>query len=169
MQVHARVTFLVSDLMQDQDPSVKGLALHRMRHDASVSWPRAGICPPLCKDAPLQMLMGACIVAMLQERLHNEPYHPCEARITSACDTVDTAPSAEWKALSSHLLPAVRACLLRQHPDAALGWHDAVDACLKAEAICEALSLYHLLLSRDGIRQQGSATGLPHICFSAVQ
>lgn len=49
VQVHARVTFIVSDLMQNQDPSVTGLALHRMRHDASVSWPRAGKYYPICK------------------------------------------------------------------------------------------------------------------------
>ena len=117
--------------------------------------------------APLQMLMGACIVAM-SCGLHNESHHPCKARLVSACDTVGSAPSADWEALSSHLLPAVRACLVRQHPDAAVGWHDAGDACLKAEAICEALSLYHLLLSRDGIQKEGLATGLPHICFSTV-
>ena len=49
VQVQARVTFLVSDLMRNQVPSVQGLALHRMRHDAVASWPNADISSVSCK------------------------------------------------------------------------------------------------------------------------
>ena len=55
-------------------------------------------------------------------------------------------PSEEWNAIGHVLMPVVRACLF---PDIETGWHNAGDACLQAEPICEALSLYHLLLSRD--------------------
>ena len=68
-------------------------------------------------------------------------------------------------------MPAVKACLL---PGSETGWRDAGDACLQAEPICEALSLYHLLLSRDvqqgrsltGLSQQPSA-GFPEACCAA--
>ena len=93
---------------------------------------------------------------------------PHEAQIMSSCGTVGSAASADWEALSPHLLPAVRACLLRQHPGAAWGWHNAGDACLKAEALCEALSLYHLLLSRDTIHKESGMTGMPHTRSSAM-
>ena len=64
-------------------------------------------------------------------------------------------PKEAWEAVRDVLMPAVRACLL---PGSATGWHDAGDACLHAEPICEALSLYHLLLSRE-VQPGHSLTG----------
>ena len=62
----------------------------------------------------------------------------------------------DWSVLEPALLPAIRTCLL---PSSATGWHSPADACMQAEPICEALSLYHLLLSRDG-KQGECVTGL---------
>ena len=62
----------------------------------------------------------------------------------------------DWSVLEPALLPAVRTCLI---PTSATGWHSPADACIQAEPICEALSLYHLLLSRDG-KQGEYVTGL---------
>ena len=63
---------------------------------------------------------------------------------------------SDWSILEPALLPAIRTCLL---PSSATGWHSPADACIQAEPICEALSLYHLLLSRDG-KQGVYVTGL---------
>lgn len=75
---------------------------------------------------------------------------------TCACCTGATSTEA-WEAVRDALMPAVKACIL---PGSWTGWHDAGDACLQAEPICEALSLYHLLLSREAQHSQ-SLTGLP--------
>ncbi|CAL5221486.1 g3687 [Coccomyxa viridis] len=117
-QAGARMS-LLQDLIQDGEPSLTGLAVHRLRREAAAAWPRPG-----------------------------------------------GTPSEAWEAVRDRLMPAVKACLL---PGTQMGWRDAGDACLQAEPICEALSLYHLLLSREA--QQGrSLTGAwEKRCMSDMQ
>ena len=105
-------------------------------------------------------LIGSLIMCPRPFQMHTPVLLWYQPRAHSMCDEhlccAGCGPSEAWEAVRDMLMPAVKACLL---PGSQTGWRDAGDACLEAEPICEALSLYHLLLSRDA--QQGqSLTGM---------
>lgn len=172
LQVRARIG-LVQGLIQGEEPSLKGLAVHRLRQEAAAAWPAPGASPSIRSFSELlgslhsshyqwQSGSSRSPVALGDSFRHR---HLVDGTIfaTGPVGWMLTGmygagglPTEAWEAVRDVLMPDVKACLL---PGSQTGWHDAGDACLNAEPICEALSLYHLLLSREA--QQGqSLTGL---------
>ena len=116
---------------------------------------------PLQLAAPLAILFELlfCSSGRLHTHTHfmGPAFEKGPGRMVTGICGAGGLPSEAWEAVRGALMPAVKACLL---PGSQAGWHDAGDACFKAEPICEALSLYHLLLSREA-QQRQSLTGLP--------
>ena len=107
--------------------------------------------------------MPFCLQGIPEHRLQSKLWVSCADKMVElGSSDYDIKSNAmpqrptDWSVLEPALLPAVRTCLL---PRSVTGWHSPADACIQAEPICEALSLYHLLLSRDG-KQGGNVTGL---------
>lgn len=183
LQAGARMS-LLQGMIQGNEPSLRGLAVHRLRQDAAGALPAPGIFPQKGERPPFILLgelmtkeglrrvivfdqiwmfipagphvwPGASSIRIKQQ---TSPSDDC------ADDHAGGVPSEEWDAIGHVLMPAVRACLSQ---DIETGWHNAGDACMHAEPICEALSLYHLLLSRD-TKETHNLTGLSKQIFCGL-